>query len=193
MSGRHLPLRWLWRSTRGATAVEFALVLPVLLLTTVGTIEMAIVLFIGSSMEAAVMEASRFGITGGEGEDMTREERVLEIVDEGTYGLLDMTRVDLDTLVYDSFEDIGKPEPFTDGNGNGVWDAGETYSDVNGNAQWDPDMGAAGLGGPDAIVVYRLTYDWGVVTPMIREIVGGSVRHVSSVAVRNEPYGGSSG
>ncbi len=183
------PLRRLAACARGATALEFALVLPVLLLTTVGTIEMAIVLFIGSSMEAAVIEASRFGITGGEDEDMTREDRVLTIVAERTYGLLDMGRVELDTLVYDSFEDIGKPEPFVDANGNGVRDAGEAFTDINGNAQWDADMGAAGLGGPEAIVVYRLSYDWGVVTPMIRGIVGGSVRHVSSVAVRNEPYG----
>jgi hypothetical protein len=190
---RVTPLRRLAACVRGATALEFALVLPVLLLTTVGTIEIAIVLFIGSSMEAAVIEASRFGITGGEDADMSREERVLDIVADRTYGLLDMTRVDLDTLVYDSFEDIGKPEPFSDDNGNGARDAGETFTDINGNAQWDADMGAAGLGGPDAVVVYRLTYDWGVVTPMVGEIVGGSVRHVSSIAVRNEPYGGKSG
>lgn len=187
------PLRRLAACARGATAVEFALVLPVLLLATVGTIEMAIVLFIGSSMEAAVIEASRFGITGGEDAALTREERVLDIVAERTYGLLDMTKVELDTLVYDSFEDIGKPEPFVDGNGNGVRDAGEAFTDINGNAQWDADMGAAGLGGPDAIVVYRLSYDWGVVTPMIRGIVGESVRNVSSIAVRNEPYGGAHG
>lgn len=179
--------RRLARSTRGATAVEFALVLPVLLLMTVGTIEMAIVLFIGSSMEAAVFDASRYGITGGE-DGISRDERVLSIVADRTYGLLDMTKVDLDTLVYSSFADIGKPEPWTDANGNGAWDAGEPWTDVNGNAVWDADMGAAGLGGPSDIVVYRLTYDWGVVTPMMAEIVGGSVHHVSSIAVRNEPY-----
>jgi len=181
-------LRRLAACARGATAVEFALILPVLLLTTVGTIEMAVVLFIRSSIEAAVIEASRFGITGGEDEGKTREEQVLDIVADRTYGLLDMSQVDLDTLIYDKFSDAGKPEPFVDANGNGAWDEGETYTDVNGNAQWDPDMGEAGLGGPGDIVVYRLTYDWGVVTPMMREILGASVRHVSSVAVRNEPW-----
>ena len=144
-------------------------------------------LFIGSSIEAAVIEASRYGITGGE-VGMSREERVLDIVQSRTYGLLDMSKVELDTLVYASFADIGDPEPFSDQNGNGSWEVGEPYTDINGNAQWDDDMGAAGLGGPSDIVVYRLSYDWGVVTPMIREIVGGSVRHVSSIAVRNEPY-----
>ena len=180
------PLRRLRRSVRGATAVEFALVLPVLLHATVGTIEMAIVLFVGSSMEAAVFEASRFGITGGDG--VPREQRVLDIVEDRTYGLLDMDAVALDTLVYSSFADIGRPEPWTDGNGNGVRDAGETFTDVNGNGTWDADMGAAGLGGPNDIVVYRLSYDWGIVTPMMAGLLGRSVRHVSSIAVRNEPW-----
>lgn len=175
------------RNTLGATAVEFAVILPVLLLTTVGTIETSIVLFVRSSMEAAVAEASRYGTTGTE-DGISREDRVLAIVAERTYGLLDMTRVDLDTLVYSSFADVGKPEPWTDADGSGGWDKGEAYTDVNGNGQWDPDMGAAGLGGPNDIVVYRLSYDWGVVTPMMAGIVGRTVRNVSSIAVRNEPY-----
>ncbi len=181
-----LPVR-LARCTRGSPALEFALVLPLLLLMTVGLIEMAVVLFIGSSIEAAVIEASRFGITGGSG-GMTREDRVLSIVKSRTYGLLDMSQIKMETLVYSSFADIGKPEPFVDDNGNAKWDAGEAFTDVNGNAQWDPDMGKAELGGPSDIVVYRLSYDWGLVTPMMREILGGSVHHVSSIAVRNEPY-----
>ena len=49
-------------------------------------------------------------------------------------------------------------------------------------------MGKAGLGGPSDVVVYRLSYDWGVVTPVMREIVGATVTHTSSVAVRNEPF-----
>ena len=58
---------------------------------------------------------------------------MLEIVERQTYGLLDMDQVDLDTLVYESFADIGEPEPFTDENGNGAYDAGEAFIDVNGN------------------------------------------------------------
>ena len=178
----------LCRHDGGATAVEFALILPVLLLFVVGGIEIAIVIFIGASIELAVLEASRFGITGGSVEGATREERVLDVVEAKTYGLLDMNEVAMDTLVYESFDDIGDPEPFTDANGNAAYDAGETFGDVNGNGEWDADMGAAGLGGPGAVVVYRLTYDWGIITPFMRRVLGESVRHVSAVAVKNEPY-----
>jgi hypothetical protein len=173
--------------TAGATAVEFAVILPLLLLFIIGSIESAIILFIGSSIESAVMEASRYGITGTEA-GVSRADKVLEIVEDRTYGLLDMDQVDLETLVYESFADIGEPEPFTDQNGNHLYNSGEPFVDVNGNGQWDPDMGEAGLGGPSDVVVYRLTYDWGVVTPVMRNIIGESVTHVSSIAVRNEPY-----
>ncbi len=173
--------------TAGATAVEFAVILPVLLVFIVGSIEMAINLFIGSSIESAVMEASRYGITGTEA-GVSRADKVLEIVGNRTYGLIDMDQVNMETLVYESFADIGKPEPFTDQDGNLAYNAGEPFVDVNGNGQWDEDMGEAGLGGPSDVVVYRLTYDWGIITPTMRRIMGEAVTHVSSVAVRNEPF-----
>lgn len=185
------PARFLRRlrgEEGGATVVEFAFVFPVFLLAVLGAIETAMVIFISSSIEAAVLEASRYGITGGTVPGVTREERVLGIVENKTYGLVDMDRVEIDTLVYESFDDIGQPEPFDDANGNGAYDLGEAFTDVNGNGQWDADMGAAGLGGPSDVVVYSVSYAWGIMTPMMRNIMGESVLHVSSVAVRNEPF-----
>ncbi len=176
------------RDARGAVALEFALILPVLLTFFFGIIEVALSVFINSSIESAVFEASRFGVTGGTTPGVTRQDRVLDIVGERTYGLVDMDTVTVDTLVYDTFSDIGKPEPFVDANANAVYDAGETFTDVNGNGVWDADMGLAGLGGPSDVVVYQLTYDWGIVTPLMRRVMGNSVEMVSSVAVRNEPF-----
>jgi hypothetical protein len=49
-------------------------------------------------------------------------------------------------------------------------------------------MGAAGLGGPSDVVVYTVTYDWGLITPFMRRVMGESIRHISTVAVRNEPF-----
>jgi hypothetical protein len=33
---------------------------------------------------------------------------------------------------------LGEGEPFTDSNGNGVWDPADTYSDLNGDGVWNP-------------------------------------------------------
>ena len=172
----------------GVTAMEFAFVGPVLVFGMVGILEVAMVIFIGSSIEAAVIEASRFGITGGNNPGVSRQERVLQIVGDRTYGLVKMDEVEIDTLVYESFADIGQPEPFTDLNANGVWDEGEPFTDVNGNGTWDVDMGVVGLGGPSDVVVYRVRYDWGIITPMIRSVLGDERKMQSSVAVRNEPF-----
>lgn len=182
-------LRRLCRQEGGATVVEFAFVIPLFLLILFGVIELAIVLFISSSIEAAVVEASRFGITGGTSTGgVSREERVLDIVEQKTYGFVDMDTVELDTLVYESFADIGQPEPFEDDNLNGAYDVGEPFTDVNGNGVWDSDMGLAGLGGPSDVVVYRIRYQWGLITPMMQRAITETVSHVSSVAVRNEPF-----
>jgi Flp pilus assembly protein TadG len=172
----------------GVTAMEFAFVGPVLVFGMVGILEVAMVIFIGSSIEAAVIEASRFGITGGANPGVSRQERVLQIVGDRTYGLVDMDEVTIDTLVYESFADIGQPEPFTDLNANAVWDEGEPFTDVNGNGTWDADMGTVGLGGPSDVVVYRVRYAWGIITPMMRAVLGGERAMQSSVAVRNEPF-----
>ncbi|RLC29118.1 MAG: hypothetical protein DRH37_08170 [Deltaproteobacteria bacterium] len=40
-------------------------------------------------------------------------------------------------LIADSVTAVGA-EPFTDTNGNGLWEKGEPFTDVNGNGLWDP-------------------------------------------------------
>jgi len=173
------------RDAVGVAALEFALVLPVLLLLFLGTIETAVMIFIDMTIESAVFEAARFGITVTPG--ISREQRVRQIVADHTYGLVDMDRVTIDTLIYARFADIGKPEPFVDQNGNHVYDLGEPFTDVNGSGFWEADMGKVGMGGWDDVVVYRVHYSWGIMTPLIRDLMGDSVEHVAAIAVRNEP------
>jgi Flp pilus assembly protein TadG len=180
-------LRLLARDRSGAAAVEFALVAPALILLVVGSFEVAIMLFVGGTVESAVLAASRFGITGFEDEGVSREDRIREIIAERTLGFVDMDEAEISTLVYSDFEDIGEPEPFTDGNGNGQHDPGEAFNDVNGNGQWDDDMGTAGLGGPGDIVLYDVEYEVGAVTRLLEPLLGRIVHH-AAVAVRNEPF-----
>jgi hypothetical protein len=175
------------REEDGSEAIEFVFIFPGFLLILVGALEFAMVMFVGSILESAMAEASRFGITGSTPPGVTREDQVKAIVREKTYGLIDMDKADFETLVYPTFADIGQAEPYTDTNGNGSYDLGEPYNDVNGNGQWDADMGVAGLGGPGDIVLYRISYSWGMLTPVLKPIVG-SITESASIAVRNEPY-----
>lgn len=181
----------LWHRKDGASAIEFALVAMPLILTIVGIIEVALILFVNVLMEGAVRDAARFGITGYTPAGTDRAAAIREIVRKRTVGLIDMTKVTIETLVYQNFSDIGKPEPFTDqAPFNGRYDAGEPFVDVNGNGKWDADMGAAGVGGPGAVVVYRVSYDWPILTGLMKPLLGDAgVVHLSvSTAARNEPF-----
>lgn len=173
---------------RGATAVEFALVGGVFVLLLVSVIEYAYVLFVGASLESAVLTASRFGITGATEGGLAREDIIRDIIRERTFNLLPAERLVISAKVYQRFDQIGRPEPFTDRNGNKIKDEGEPFTDVNGNGVWDDDMGRAGLGGPGDIVLYSVDYPAGALTGLFTPILG-DVRHHAAVAVRNEPFG----
>lgn len=171
----------------GASAIEFALVALPFLLLVVGVFEFAVMTAVAAMLESAALEAARFGATGQLPADMTRAERMREIVAERTYGLVDTSRLEITVLVYEGFARIDEPESFDDANGNGQYDAGEHFEDVNGNGSWDADQGRAGLGGSGEIVVYELVYPWPGITGLMAPLFDGRAL-TSSVPVRNEPF-----
>jgi hypothetical protein len=118
-----------------------------------------------------------------------RDEAILQIIDDNTFGIINTDELRVEMRIYESFADVGQPEPFTDENGNGSFDPGEVFDDINGNGAWDEDMGVAGLGGPGDVVVYRLNYDWAIMIPLFRPFFGDTVTLDASIAVRNEPFG----
>jgi hypothetical protein len=184
----------LWRRSDGASAVEFSLVAMPLILTLLGALEVALILFVNVMLEGAIRDSARYGITGFTSGGVDRATKIREIIEKRTIGLVDMTKVQIETLIYQSFSDIGKPEPFTDSGPpfNGVYDVGETFADINGNSVWDADMGAAGAGGPGAVVVYKVKYDWPLLTGLLTPLIGrnGYITLSVSTAVRNEPFPG---
>jgi len=186
---RHKPqaAKGIIANESGAALVEAALGLPILLSAIVGVFEVANFFFISAAVENAVLHASRFGITGNVAEGSTREEQVRDVIAEQTFGRVDMDTIEIETLVYEQFGDIGAPEPYSDDNNSGDWDTGEAYTDVNGNGSWDDDMSIAGLGGGGDIVLYRVNYNAQSLTGFgdwaLRQITISA-----TVAVRNEPY-----
>ncbi|MBE0531077.1 MAG: pilus assembly protein [Rhodospirillales bacterium] len=173
----------------GATAVEFAFTFPMIAMLVVAIMEFGMIMFVGVLMESGLRDASRYGITGYVESGLTRMERIVQIVGEHTLGLVDMAKVDFDVLVYPGFGDVGGEE-FVDGNGNGTYDAGETFTDKNANGVWDSDIGVPGPGDAGDVVVYRIRYDWPLMTPFAATFIGSDPTFPirASVAVRNEPW-----
>ena len=174
---------------RGQAIVEFAFVAPVLIAILCGILEFSGILFAQTLLEGGARQASRFGITGAETAGISREDMILQIIDDNAYGIIETNDIQMETLIYETFSAVGQPEPFEDANSNGTFDEGETFTDINGNAAWDEDQGAAGLGGPGDVVVYRLRYDWSIMIPIFTPFFGDSVALDANVAVRNEPFG----
>lgn len=183
------------RDAEGATTLEFAMVMPVFLLVLFGIIEFSIILFTKSVMEGATSITSRLGKTGYAEAGQNRKDMLISLLHEKTNGILDPDRIEIETLVYENFSDISRPEPLiVDVNGNGRYDPadGDVYQDINGNGQWDEDLGEAGLGKAGDIVVYRVHYPWSVKTPVMSSFLANENGYYPldvSVVVRNEPYG----
>lgn len=175
----------------GQAILEFALVGPIFIAMVCAIMEFSGIMFVQALLEGGAREASRYGLTGQTPDGVTRAEQIQSIVEANAFGIIEVDELEMETLVYESFESVGEPEPFTDQNGNGGYDAGEPFTDINGNSAWDDDMGAAGLGGPGDVVVYRISYDWPIMVPLFEPFFGETVTLRANIAIRNEPFPGS--
>jgi hypothetical protein len=172
----------------GITALEFAFVSPVMLLLMMGVIEFSMIMFTQAVMESATGNTARMGKTGFTAPGVSRQDQLVNNVIARTAGLLDPNLIDVDTTTYPSFDSVHDPEPYIDSNGNGMYSAGEPYTDINGNGQWDEDMGSAGAGNANDIVVYTVSYPWSITTPVISAIIGNVYTINARTVVKNEPW-----
>lgn len=154
--------RQLLCSRRGASALEFALVVTPVLALIIGIIELSWQLTTGAALDEAVLRASRFGITGqasqlGEPPQYTcRSQTIAWIITSSTGGFL-------------------KPENLTV--------SIQSYGSVSGLSGGIPTAGA-GTGGQ--IVTYTATYVQPFLTGTWVNLT--SLTHKATVVVKNEPF-----
>lgn len=184
------PLGRFLRDRKGVVSIEFALVASLIATMMIGIMEMGAMSLATTLMEGALRDASRYGITGQVPSQSDRLNAIKEIIADRTAGLIDMSKAKIDILSYDSFGKIGQGEPYVDGDGNGEFTPGETFVDENGNGIYDSDVGKTSAGGATQVVLYRIRYDWPLMTPVLKSFVGkdGFVPLEASIAVRNEPW-----
>ena len=178
--------RSLFRDTKGATLVEFALVSPVLMLMLLGMFDMGYNYYVQSQLQGAVQAAARHSsIEGAEQRSAAIDARVTAAVRQ----LMRGAEVSFSRKSYTNFSDVSRPEDFSDIDQDGICNGGEPFEDANANGVWDDDRGAAGAGGARDAVLY-------VVKVRYRRPfnVGGFVGlpdYVSTQAVtvlRNQPF-----
>jgi Flp pilus assembly protein TadG len=191
--GCHLEryaFRFFLKSDNGTTAVEFALVAPVLLFMTFAVVESGIAFAADIILKNATYDAARTGRTGFVSKDSTQDATVKQKIRSQAGVIMDVDKLVITSLSYKSFDDLKKPEPFVDKNKNGARDDGENYTDVNANGKYDLDQGTTGYGGTAQVVLYTASYPWTFRTPILREVIGnnGTIALTATAVVQNEPY-----
>ena len=183
MSRLRRALRRLRRDQTGATIIEFAFVLPVMVLLIMGLGEILYQEYAQSVLNGALQKAGR---------DSTIQAADTSVVDNK---VMSMVRVVAKSATYtttrksyDSFTQVA-PEPFTDTNGNGVRNSGECFDDVNDNGTWDADPGSTGQGGASDVTLYTMTITYPRLFPMAG-LLGWSPNATLSATtlLKNQPY-----
>jgi Flp pilus assembly pilin Flp len=183
-------LRKFQREERGVTAIEFAVIAPVLMLLIFGIIEFALIMTLYNVMEGATSISARLGKTGFTAPGVTRAQTILDSITDRAGTLIDKDKLIVTSKFYKQYDQINDPEPYSDSNSNSNYDMGEPYTDINGNGAWDVDMGSSGYGSAGDVVVYKASYPWPIATPIMRELIGVSGNFIitTHAVVKNEPY-----
>ncbi|KLE35482.1 TadE/TadG family type IV pilus assembly protein [Aurantiacibacter luteus] len=170
----------------GATIVEFALILPALAMTLMALFDFSYNFYAETMIEGAVQKAARDStveIHAGDYEalDANVERAVRRIVYSAD--------IEFSRTAYANFSDIGRPEDYTDVNGDGICNAGEPFEDANGNGEWDDDRGSDETGGARDAVLYEVTATYGRAFPLNAFIgIDPEVSVVARTVLRNQPF-----
>jgi len=178
----------LHRREDGAAAVEFAVLLPAMLVLLAGTIETAHYLMVQTTLEGAVSRAARENAVAltvdEETRDIAMRARIADVMHY--YPMAEGEQVEIETEVFSDFGSA-RMEPFEDLNGNGIYDPGELFVDRNGNGVRDRSPKGGRLGDVGDVVAYTVTYPAEPFFFFLQPMFGGAMRLTSSTVARNEP------
>ncbi|MCA0211133.1 MAG: pilus assembly protein [Proteobacteria bacterium] len=171
---------------RGTAITEFALTAPLFLLLLMGIFDYSWQFYARQVLQGAVAKAARDSTLEGNAASQTALDDKVRTAVKNVFG--DAT-VTFTRQTYDSFDAVGKPEPFKDKNGNNSYDAGECFEDINANGSWDADRGRSGNGGADDVVLYTASMEFNRILPVWKMLGQPQMTILKqSTVLRNQPY-----
>ena len=155
---------------KGTTAIEMAILAPVLFYFLIGLTELSLVIAAQQLLENATYNASRLAKTGYVNTNQSQIDTVKQLLyqEMGSLGqVISVGSISITSVAYNSYTDF--------------------QNNTNGTAN--------SLGQADQIVTYTIQYPWKLFTPMIGRLIGpdnGQGGYIytltSQMVVRNEPY-----
>src|ERR1700743_2452726 len=103
---RLVRLRTFARAENGVTALEFAIVAPVLILLLMGIVEFGMIMMVYKVMEGATAVSSRLGKTGYLAPGLTREQTILNAITDRAGSLIDPKKLTMTSKFYKQFDQI---------------------------------------------------------------------------------------
>jgi Flp pilus assembly protein TadG len=174
--------------TSGVTLVEFAFVGPVLILMIIGLFDIAHSQYTLSVLQGSMQKAARdltleSGVNNQTQIDNFMTEQVQQVMPNNA-------TITIEKQAFTDFNDVGRPEDFTDSNSDGRCNNNEPYIDANGNGSWSPSRGKTGLGSARDAVLYTATVSYPRLFPMAG-LAGlpATVTLRGSSVLRNQPFG----
>ncbi len=181
------PFRALAADARGATIIEFAIILPVLCVLLMGTFDLGYRSYVTSIVQGSLHEASRMATVGGVSMS-TIEDHVEGRLQEFSRD----AEIEVNTEPYANFSEVAVGEPLTTDQGTlNLYDrATDCYRDLNNSGLYTHDIAGSGLGGAEDVVRMQVTMTYPRLFPMA-SLLGWSddVEVVQETMLRNQPYG----
>lgn len=186
------------QNRNGATIIEFALILPAMMMMMMGLGDVLYQMYAQEILAGSIQKAGRdSGIQGGAQKTSDIDNQVLGMMTS----IMPRPRASCASVpaggtfcssrqAYAMFASAG-PEPFSDDNNNGMRDSTECYQDMNNNGSWDasPSPGAGGQGGASDVALYRLSITYARLFPVAGLLGMGSTQTISAqTLLKNQPY-----
>jgi Flp pilus assembly protein TadG len=184
---RRLSLRALGGDARGATIVEFAIVVPVLAMLLLGTLDLGYRSYVTSIVQGALHEAARMATVGGVSTSQIETHVQNRLRDFSRNATITTT-----TRSYSDFSGVNVPETITQDTAPvGTYNSGDCFQDANGNGTYDLDRGRGGMGGAEDVVFFEVTMTYPHIVP-VGTLLGWSsnVTVRQNTVLRNQPYAG---
>lgn len=182
-------LRRLRDDQSGAYLVEFAVVMPVFLILTMGSLDLGHTLYTKSVLEGAVQKAARDSALE-DAADTVRQTAVDDNLKAAVKQIQPFGTVTIDRKTFKDFSTAKThKETYVEANGNNVCDNGEKYFDTNNSGVWDNDTGTDGQGGAKDVTVYTATLTYQRMFP-VSGLLGMSsdVTMTAKAILANQPY-----